>query len=704
MANGDRLEFEIGSDISGLERGIQDAERQLRTLERRRDNQVRIGADTSQIERQITSVQTHLNALRTGANATGGALGGMTQQVGNGSNALMQFSRIVQDAPFGIIGIGNNLTATTEAFGHLRQSTGSAGGALRAMASSLMGSGGLLLGISLLTTGLTYMAQKGLSVGDVIDKITGNFDDFGASVKKAREEGLKSAGKEIEGLRSLVAVAQNEVISKKDRLVAVEKLQSQFPAYYGNLSKEQIMYGDLTKATHEATKALIAKSIAEKLGDKAGDKFIERMAAQKKFNDAKQKIDEFDKESAKRGISDYKELTRLEWSKLSAQEKVSAQLSATRSEQRKNLVADSEAQRQSLIGVLNEYNKIIGVVDKLNETAAPLDQSAPKQAKATKQDNSGFELEKQRLQRIIEVNKKILDNENTLYYDRLSAQKAFSNATISLIDITKTKELTDSKNTENDKLRIIEDAANKTVDAKKELAERLKGIQLFSNQDFSRGNLFDSFSTNMAPSLPPIALTFTDPTEGFMAFNAKVLAGMTTTELMWQDFGIRLSDTIESGTENALIGFGESLGNALANGTNIVQSIGQSLISSLGQMISAVGKELVKMGVLAQAYAAVVKWMQKAFANPYALAAAGVALVVIGTAISGSASKVGSGGSGSTSTSSGSTANSTSRVSGGFSGGGGFGGGTVVFEIAGTSLIGVLNNTQARNLRIGGSN
>lgn len=705
MANSGRLEIEIGADVSGLEQGIQDAERQLRNLERRRDNQVRIGADTSQIERQITSVQTHLNALRTGATATGGALGGMTQQVGNGSNALMQFSRIAQDAPFGIIGIGNNLTATAEAFGHLRNQTGSAGGALRAMASSLMGTGGILLGVSLLTTGFTLLAQSGLSIGDVIDKITGNFDEFGASVKKAREEGLKSAGEEVEGLRSLVAVAQNEVIAKKDRLVAVEKLQSQFPAYYGNLSKEQIMYGDLTKATHEATKALIAKSIAEKLGDKAGDKFIERLNAQQKFNDAKKKIDEFDKESLKRGISGYKELTRLEFAKLSAQEKVSAQLSVARNEQRKKLVADSEAERQSLIGVFNEYNKIIGVVDKLSEIKSPLDQSAPKQAKATKQDNSSFELEKQRLQRIIEINKEILANENTLYYERLGAQKAFSNATIALIDITKTKELTDSKNTENDKLRIIEDAANKTVDAKKELAERLKGIQLFSNQDFSRGNLFDSFSTNMAPSLPPIALTFTDPTEGFMAFNAKAKLGLTTLEQSWltttENINNLMLDAIGSGVFN----IGDAIGTALMNGDNVLQAAGGSLLQTLGGFISNIAKEMIEFGILTAAFGTAKEALQKAGVSGVVAIGAGIALAAVGAAISASGKKVSSAASGkSTSTSSGSTANSTSRVSGGFSGGGGFGGGTVVFEIAGTSLIGVLNNTQARNLRIGGTN
>src|SRR6478609_1553912 len=66
-----------------------------------------------------------LATLKKEQKEVGGSFDTASKKVANGGNALMQFSRIAQDAPFGIMGIGNNITATAEAFGHLQKETGS---------------------------------------------------------------------------------------------------------------------------------------------------------------------------------------------------------------------------------------------------------------------------------------------------------------------------------------------------------------------------------------------------------------------------------------------------------------------------------------------------------------------------------------------------------------------------------------------------
>lgn len=614
MAKDGKLEIEIGADISQLNKGISDAEILIKKLSKEKQANLKLGLDVSAINPQISEAKAKLNELQNSLSKTSVATNYMAKSTGNGSNALMQFSRIAQDAPYGIIGIGNNITATAEAFGHLKNQTGSTGGALKAMASSLMGTGGILLGVSLLTTGFTLLAQSGLSVRDIINKITGDFDDFGASVKNAREEGLKSAGKEIESLRSLVSVAQNDNIAKKNRLVAVEKLQSQFPAYYGNLSKEHIMYGDLTKATHEATKALISKSVAEKLGDKAGDMFIKRMSAQQNFNDNKKKLDKFDEESAKRGIGNAKDLTRLEFAKLTAQEKVAQQLAATRKTERDDIENKTEEKRQILIKSLNDLQKYYDLIDKLNQISSPLNQS---EQKATKSP------------------------------PKTKAPKINPNA----------------------------------------------------------GNDFRAFLNPFESSVfEPIKLKFTDPTEAFLDFNAKTAYGLTETQKILYEFSESISELASTSIAGAFQSLGDNIGNALANGTNVLSAVGNGLIQSLGGFLSQLGDRLITYGLLLAGFGKA----ELAFkvGDPVTKIGAGVAMVALGIAAKGAGAVVSSVGSkGLQAGGSGSGANNSSRVTSGFiSNSGANNGGTVVFEISGTSLIGVLNNTQARNLRIGGSN
>jgi hypothetical protein len=88
------------------------------------------------------------------------AMGGFSKSTGQADQTLLNFSRVLQDAPYGIMGVANNLNPLSEAFGRLRQSTGSTGAALKAMVGSIMGSGGIGLAIGAASSLLVLFGDK----------------------------------------------------------------------------------------------------------------------------------------------------------------------------------------------------------------------------------------------------------------------------------------------------------------------------------------------------------------------------------------------------------------------------------------------------------------------------------------------------------------------------------------------------------------
>ena len=263
-----KLEVQIGADSSELKSELAAAESKIERLSKLKVERVKLGLDTKTLDDEINRAKSSLNSLKQANTDLGKSFDKTSPKIASGSNTLMQFSRIAQDAPFGIIGIGNNLTATAESFGYLAKQSGGAGNALKAIGSSILGTGGILLGVSLLTTGLTYLAQNGLTVSDVFNKMTGTFDTNKKLMQEIAVETAKNAQEQITSVGAYVSAAKNINLSMEERLIAVKKLQSEYPAYFGNLSKEQILNGNVANAVRQVTMALIAKAKASALTER----------------------------------------------------------------------------------------------------------------------------------------------------------------------------------------------------------------------------------------------------------------------------------------------------------------------------------------------------------------------------------------------------------------------------------------------------
>lgn len=192
----------------------------------------------------------------------------LTPKVANANNSLIQLSRIAQDAPYGFTAIVNNVTASGESLGYLVKQAGGVGGAIKALTSSLVGSGGILLALSLVTTGITFMIQKGITLDDVLNSLGGSANTARKDLQELNVEAVKGSADQVASMNAYVAVAQNVNLSMSDRLIAVKKLQEEYPAYFGNLTKEQILNGNVAGAVRGVTQALIAKAKASALTER----------------------------------------------------------------------------------------------------------------------------------------------------------------------------------------------------------------------------------------------------------------------------------------------------------------------------------------------------------------------------------------------------------------------------------------------------
>lgn len=603
------LQVQIGSDTSDFERGISDVEKQLQTLERRREARVRIGADVGDLDRRITQTTANLTRLRSALNQTSTSAQNFNRQTANGSNTLTQFSRIAQDAPFGIMGIGNNLTATAEAFANLSRNAGGARAALSAVGQSLLGSGGILLAISLVTTGLTLMSQKGLTVSDVFAKLTGTFDENRAAMQKMNAEVAKNAQGDISAMNAYVAVAKDVNLSLEDRLIAVKKLQDEYPAYFGNLTKEQILQGNVASTVKEVTAALIARAKASALTER-----IVKLAEEEE--QIRARINNVILEAARAA---------------------------------KLTVAQTAILAGNFKALAENGGDFLTTIDKVGKEA-----------------NLPFLVIRGTLVRVLEGFRDLgaeLRN-NKAQQDRLTG---------SLEEQTKAQI----------KLEAVKEKAAKKANLTPQVQELEVPIKIKPLIDLNGAQI----KTAMTSIVQPVSDEFVRLLELLDSFNKSA------------------SDLITGSIASTFSDLGTAIGESLANGTDVISAIGKSLISSLAGFISSMGDLLIKYGTLAVAKGVIDKALTSG--NPAVTIAAGAAAIAVGVALKaagGAISTKASGGSSMAESSTGagySSPASRSYASGGSSS---FSNGSVVFEISGSSLIGVLRNTYDQNIRLGGAN
>ena len=187
-----------------------------------RDIQMNFTANTSQAEQAIQRLKGSTDQAAASMDKTKTSSGGAT-------NALTNFNRIVQDAPFGIMGIANNIDPMVQSFQKLKAETGSTGGALKAMTSVLSGPMGMLFGINMLVFAVQVLPGLFSKISASLAGTTEKMKALKDAMKLQTIVSAESSSKNIGEAATLIQL-RNSVDQVKDSKVKRKQIIDQINA------------------------------------------------------------------------------------------------------------------------------------------------------------------------------------------------------------------------------------------------------------------------------------------------------------------------------------------------------------------------------------------------------------------------------------------------------------------------------------------
>ena len=188
-----------------VEDGFRDIERQLKNLPL---------ATNSVIQTQSRLADAQGRLAKSSA--------GLGQGVKGTNNTLIDFGRVIQDAPFGLIGVANNIDPLIQSFGRLKNETGSTKSAFSALLAGLTGPAGIAIAVSAITSALIafgpaikdFFTEPTIDATKVAEKYADSLQTIATELNKA--QGVKG----VEAIKNEIALldAQLEELNKQEAL------------------------------------------------------------------------------------------------------------------------------------------------------------------------------------------------------------------------------------------------------------------------------------------------------------------------------------------------------------------------------------------------------------------------------------------------------------------------------------------------------
>ena len=283
----EEIKIQIGADSSQLTAELQAATNELKKLE----SQLKKASDVDSIKKLNTEIryvkETIVSLQSEGAKLSNTLGGGLKKNTDKATQSLTDMSRVIQDAPYGFIGISNNINPLVESFQRLSAEAKLTGVSVgKQLISSLTGPAGLGIAFAAVTTAITF-AQVGFAAWTRTAKASKDENEkYAESLKKA-EQGAISQGLRLEGLTKIIT---NSTASEKDRNAALIEANSLLKPYGEKIDSINISVAKAKELTDAYTEALINQAVGAKIADKIADLRLKKTELLNKLEQQKSAI------------------------------------------------------------------------------------------------------------------------------------------------------------------------------------------------------------------------------------------------------------------------------------------------------------------------------------------------------------------------------------------------------------------------------
>ena len=629
------LQIRLTADIKGLQSAINKAKQTLKSFETEtatdseksnvgfkrkigileqldiQAKKLKVSLKQATNEQQIASFNAKLeetNAEMSRLNALGKSFSApavksfdnLKRSAGAASGAAISFGRIIQDAPFGIIGVANNIQNFGEQFSALGGKAATAGQKLSMFFSALITPANLaILAVSALTA--AYQAYSlGLfdaeeetkdlrteseKLNDSLEYITKNLN----AVDSARLTANKSAAEELSELELLNSVLTNTGKSEKERILVYDKLLEKYPKIIGNISQEKA----ITEGLGEAYNLLIT-SIRERAS-------LEAIAGA--FTDVeKERIGLIVKERKETLLQNQLIGRKSELLKNIASLSKSSNNLTARGTTIENGYSQALSRNQAELVLVNEQLSLLGNVTAkatntaLEENSATLNilkeqYGGLDQALANLSEGEPDKTIKRTTENLSLLNDSLTilgKQKENFFGEELASFFATSKETIQgLVGPVQGSSMIYTENVEA------------MIQKNKEFEEALNSIGLTSAQ------VFQAIANGAA--------------EGYGSFNEFITDLATTQQFFNEAFAV-----LEAGIENTIGDVAFSIGEALGSGGDALRSGGGALLGGMAAILNQLGQLAIQAGITIEA----TKQSLKTLNGPIAIAA-GVAMIAL---------------------------------------------------------------------------